>query len=165
MLGLSRQEGEQVRIGDDVVVKVAKIRGNRVDLAFEAPPDVPIHREEVWQAIHREGGVDKKQAARVAQAAKDGTLDKLEADMDHEENQTGDLNLNAYPEPEPLVNPQDCMIDTDTPVDDETRDSATAEYTALVAQHIGYLQCNDRCKAVMVLQTSAISHQAKGLRR
>lgn len=47
MLVLSRKVGEAVAIGDDVVVKIAEVRGNRVRLAFEAPRDVAIDRSEV----------------------------------------------------------------------------------------------------------------------
>lgn len=54
MLVLTRQKGEAIRIGDIKVV-VAEIRGDRVRLAIDAPLDVPVHREEVWDAIQKEG--------------------------------------------------------------------------------------------------------------
>jgi carbon storage regulator len=54
MLVLSRQKGESIRIGD-VQVAVAEIRGDRVRLGIEAPLDVPVHREEVWATIQKEG--------------------------------------------------------------------------------------------------------------
>lgn len=51
MLILSRKKGQRVVIGDSVVVTVAEIRSDRVSLAFEAPPEVPIHREEVYDRL------------------------------------------------------------------------------------------------------------------
>lgn len=56
MLVLSRKIGESVRIGDEVIVTVVEIRGDKVLLGFSAPVDVPIHREEVWRAIRDAGG-------------------------------------------------------------------------------------------------------------
>lgn len=47
MLVLSRKPGERVRIGPRVVVTVVALKGRRVRLAFEAPDDVAIFREEV----------------------------------------------------------------------------------------------------------------------
>lgn len=55
MLVLSRKIGERVMIGDQVVVTLVDVRGERVRLGFEAPPDVPIHREEIYEAIRRDG--------------------------------------------------------------------------------------------------------------
>lgn len=47
MLVLQRKLGEEVFIGDDVVVKVLSIRGRRVKLGFRCPPDVPVRRREL----------------------------------------------------------------------------------------------------------------------
>jgi carbon storage regulator CsrA len=47
MLVLSRKIDEQIIIGDNVRVTVVSIRGNQVRLGFEAPPSVPIFREEL----------------------------------------------------------------------------------------------------------------------
>jgi len=54
MLVLSRKLNERVVIGLTITVTVVEIRGDRVKLAFEAPYDVPIHREEVHRRIHLE---------------------------------------------------------------------------------------------------------------
>lgn len=56
MLCLSRKLDEQIRIGDGVVITVVEIKGDRVRLGIEADRDVPVHREEVYQAIQREKG-------------------------------------------------------------------------------------------------------------
>ena len=48
---LSRKEGEKIRISDNIVVIVVEIRGDKVRLGFDAPREVPVHREEVWKQI------------------------------------------------------------------------------------------------------------------
>jgi carbon storage regulator len=48
MLVLSRKPGERIRIGTRVVLTVLSLKQGRVRLAFEAPNDVAIFREEVW---------------------------------------------------------------------------------------------------------------------
>ncbi len=53
MLVLSRQRDEKVMIGDDIVVQIVDIRGDKVRLGIEAPATVPVHREEIYRAIHR----------------------------------------------------------------------------------------------------------------
>ncbi len=51
MLVLSRKRGEVIIIGDDVIVTVLAVHGDRVKLGFNAPAEVTIHREEVHQRI------------------------------------------------------------------------------------------------------------------
>lgn len=54
MLILSRKVGEALKIGDDVTVTIADIRGSQVRLQIEAPKSVSVHREEVYYRIQRE---------------------------------------------------------------------------------------------------------------
>ncbi|MFN9413761.1 MAG: carbon storage regulator CsrA [Pirellula sp.] len=54
MLVLSRHRDESIMIGDDVVVTIVDIRGDKVRLGIEAPNDIPVHRQEVYEAIKRE---------------------------------------------------------------------------------------------------------------
>jgi len=54
MLILTRQIGENLRIGDDVVVTVLGVKGNQVRLGVEAPKSIPVHREEIFERIKRE---------------------------------------------------------------------------------------------------------------
>ena len=54
MLVLSRKRGEQIVIGPNIELTVVDIRGNNVRLAVEAPRDVSIHREEIYQRIQEE---------------------------------------------------------------------------------------------------------------
>ncbi len=54
MLVLSRHRDESIMIGDDVVVTIVDIRGDKVRLGIEAPQSIPVHRQEVYEAIQRE---------------------------------------------------------------------------------------------------------------
>ena len=54
MLVLSRHRDESIMIGNDIVVTIIDIRGDKVRLGIEAPADVPVHRQEVYEAIVRE---------------------------------------------------------------------------------------------------------------
>jgi carbon storage regulator len=53
MLILSRAKGEGLVINGDIVVEVVEISGDKVRLGIECPPEVPVHRREVWEAIQR----------------------------------------------------------------------------------------------------------------
>ena len=55
MLILSRRIGEQLMIGDDVVIRVLGIKGGQVRIGIDAPRDVQVHREEIYKKIQREG--------------------------------------------------------------------------------------------------------------
>jgi carbon storage regulator len=52
MLVLSRNLGERIYIGDDITVTVVQIDRGKVRLGIVAPKEVPVHREEVFKAIH-----------------------------------------------------------------------------------------------------------------
>ena len=54
MLVLSRQRDESIIIGDDIVVTVVDVRGDKVRLGINAPTEVPVHRREVFEAIQRD---------------------------------------------------------------------------------------------------------------
>lgn len=54
MLVLSRYRDESIYIGDDVIITVVDIRGDRVRLGIQAPPQVSVHRQEIYDAINRE---------------------------------------------------------------------------------------------------------------
>lgn len=54
MLVLSRQRDETIYIGDHIKITVVDIRGDKVRLGIEAPKDVSVHREEVYEAIQRD---------------------------------------------------------------------------------------------------------------
>ncbi len=56
MLVLARMRDESIVIGDGIKVTVVDIRGGKVRLGIEAPKDVPVHREEVAEAIKKAAG-------------------------------------------------------------------------------------------------------------
>ena len=58
MLILTRRIGEAVVIGDDVKLTVLGVRGNQVRLGIDAPKDVSVHREEIYNRITQENSDD-----------------------------------------------------------------------------------------------------------
>jgi carbon storage regulator len=62
MLVLSRQRDESIIIGDNVQITVVDIRGDKVRLGIIAPPEISVHRKEVYDAIQREN----RKAAGIA---------------------------------------------------------------------------------------------------
>jgi carbon storage regulator len=51
MLVLSRKKHEQIRIGDEIVITVVEIRGDKVKIGIDAPQDVVVHRQEVYEQV------------------------------------------------------------------------------------------------------------------
>ena len=60
MLVLSRQRDESIIIGDNIVITIVDIRGDKVRLGIQAPKEIPVHRQEVYEAIQRESGQAKE---------------------------------------------------------------------------------------------------------
>ena len=58
MLVLSRKKDEKIVIGDNITLMVIDIRGDKVRLGIEAPKDVAVHRQEVYEAIQKEMQMD-----------------------------------------------------------------------------------------------------------
>lgn len=54
MLILTRKPGERLNIGDDVVVTVLGVKGNQVRIGIDAPKEVSVHREEIYNKIKAE---------------------------------------------------------------------------------------------------------------
>jgi len=54
MLVLSRQSDETIVIGDNIRVTIVEVRGDKVRIGIEAPRDVSVHRQEIYDAIRRD---------------------------------------------------------------------------------------------------------------
>jgi carbon storage regulator len=69
MLVLSRKKNESIVINNDITITVVEIRGDKVRLGIVAPKEVPVHRQEVYDAIHGtpKGPSDTASAAVVVQ--------------------------------------------------------------------------------------------------
>lgn len=54
MLILTRRIGESLQIGDNIKLTVLSVRGNQIQIGINAPPEVPVHREEIYERLKRE---------------------------------------------------------------------------------------------------------------
>ena len=53
MLVLSRRKNESIMIGEDIVVTIVEVYGDKVRLGVDAPREVPVHRREIFEAIRQ----------------------------------------------------------------------------------------------------------------
>ena len=68
MLILTRRVGETVVIGDDVTVTVLGVKGNQVRLGVNAPKEIAVHREEIFERIQKEQEADRGRVKAVGAA-------------------------------------------------------------------------------------------------
>jgi len=68
MLILTRRVGETVVIGDDVTVTVLGVKGNQVRLGVNAPKEITVHREEIFERIKREQADEETEGPRAVGA-------------------------------------------------------------------------------------------------
>jgi carbon storage regulator len=66
MLVLSRKKNESIIINDNITIVVVEIRGDKVRLGIEAPKEVPVHRNEVYEAIRRSEQQDQSESKNAA---------------------------------------------------------------------------------------------------
>ena len=79
MLVLSRKKNESIVINDDITIVVVEIRGDKVRLGVEAPKEVPVHRREVFDAIHRAAAADTEKCAEKTVGKTDAAGTTVEA--------------------------------------------------------------------------------------
>lgn len=60
MLVLSRKRNESIIINDDIIITVVEIRGDKVRIEVDAPQHIPVHRQEVYDAIKLENERNRK---------------------------------------------------------------------------------------------------------
>jgi carbon storage regulator len=75
MLVLSRKKNESIVINNDITVTVVEIRGDKVRLGIVAPKEVPVHRQEVFDAIHGRAPQAEKAPTALAGNSTDSRLD------------------------------------------------------------------------------------------
>ena len=71
MLVLSRKKNESIVINNDITIVVVEIRGDKVRLGVEAPKEVPVHRQEVFDDIRRNDLSDGAKPATQADTTAD----------------------------------------------------------------------------------------------
>jgi len=69
MLVLSRKKNESIVINNDITIVIVEIRGDKVRLGVDAPKEVPVHRQEVYDAIKR----SERESEQQSQADVPGT--------------------------------------------------------------------------------------------
>jgi carbon storage regulator len=68
MLILTRRISEAVKIGDHVTIKILGVKGNQVRLGVEAPREIPVHREEIYERIQRAAAAAQSDLGEVQTA-------------------------------------------------------------------------------------------------
>jgi len=63
MLILTRRIDEKIIIDDNVTIAMLSVKGNQVRIGIDAPREIQVHREEIYQRILKERAADKTQAA------------------------------------------------------------------------------------------------------
>ncbi|GLI18338.1 MULTISPECIES: carbon storage regulator CsrA [Tepidanaerobacter] len=79
MLILTRKSGEGILIGNDIVIKIFEIEGDRVKIGIDAPKSMKVLRQELYEDISREN----KMAASAGKAAFDKLLKNLKEENSH----------------------------------------------------------------------------------
>jgi carbon storage regulator len=74
VLILTRRVGENVIIGDDIVISVIEVRGDAVRIGINAPKHVAVHREEVWVQLQQAN----RSAASTPDTAVNAAIDELQ---------------------------------------------------------------------------------------
>ncbi|HEX9639832.1 MAG TPA: carbon storage regulator CsrA [Candidatus Krumholzibacteria bacterium] len=79
MLVLSRKRNEKIIIGEDITVTVLEVRGDQVQLGIDAPRSIPVHRHEVYMAIHGAKAEDAREPEGSALPGAEGAPEEQPA--------------------------------------------------------------------------------------
>jgi carbon storage regulator len=103
MLVLSRYRDESIYIGDDIIITVVDIRGDRVRIGIQAPPNVSVHRQEVYDAIKsdHESGIQRTVRETAQETPKPPAAEKLPSTL----KQVLEQRKNPKPLPLDMKNP------------------------------------------------------------
>jgi carbon storage regulator len=114
MLVLTRKKDESIVIGDDIVITIVDVRGDKVRLGINAPNTIPVHRMEVWEAIQRElksaeaaqleGTVGGAKAGQPKTGGAKVSEPKVNEGAPGEEKNSDGANSQASNEPNPAPN-------------------------------------------------------------
>ena len=85
MLVLSRKRNEKIVIGEEITVTVLEVRGDQVQIGIDAPRAIPVHRHEVYVAIH-----EGERAAADSPASAENGSEGVETPDDDEASTSGD---------------------------------------------------------------------------
>ena len=91
MLVLSRQRDESIMIGDNIEITIIDVRGDKVRLGITAPPEIPVHRKEIYEAIRREGGGGSESRRHNQNSPTDSQRKYLPAELELGAEQIGRL--------------------------------------------------------------------------
>ena len=82
MLVLSRKESEQIMIGDEIVVTIVAVRGDKVRVGIDAPQTLPVHRSEIYARVEQEKA---RSEDRFSGLASSGLSQRCKATEGHSE--------------------------------------------------------------------------------
>ena len=82
MLVLTRRPGESIMVGKDIVITVIEIKGGQVRIGIDAPRDVQVHREEVYEQVRQENIAAVASARDALDALAPAADDEDDADAD-----------------------------------------------------------------------------------
>jgi len=118
MLVLSRKKNESIVIDDDITIVVVEILGNKVRLGIEAPKEVPVHRREVFDAIHRNEVASQQSQPKAEEPKKEDPSNFFCQDDEKSATQTSEeVKPPSNPEPTDPTKPSrqddDKLLDCD----------------------------------------------------